>query len=406
MKQTVSPPPSAANLKKAQGTYKIPALRILSEISSSLSSDSTLEELLRRFLGTLTKLAGADAGAVRVLTTDGKRLRLVGAVGLPPDVIDRERYIDLECGVCGKAAQASQAQSVHYSQDLKICTERSSLHYFGNQCKRVVAVPLRYKGKLLGVYNLFLAHDQAVPEEVALLFHSISEHLGMALENARLTRENIRITLMNERQMLANEIHDSMAQTLAYMKMRMSLLRDAMHNGNESKTEKYLEEANQALNSAYTELRSLITNFRNRMDPRGLLPALQEMVDSCQERTHIDIDFQNHTPDLNLTPDQEVQVFHIIQEALSNIVKHASARHVQVSIALQGDCYAVTVEDDGIGLADRVPSPDSDMHFGLYIMRERAQRISGSIMIDNLENNGTRVKLTFPVMSAAARETR
>ncbi len=403
MKQTVSP---TASHNKTRGSYKIPALRILSEISSSLSSDSTLEELLRRFLGTLTKLAGADAGAVRVLTADGKRLRLVGAAGLPPDVIDHERYIDLECGVCGKAAQASQTKSIHYSQDLRICAERSSLHYFSNRCKRIVAVPLRYKGKLLGVYNLFLAHNQAVPEEVVLLFHSISEHLGMALENARLTRENIRITLMNERQMLANEIHDSMAQTLAYMKMRMSLLRDAMHNGNEVKTEKYLEEANQALNSAYTELRSLITNFRNRMDPRGLLPALQEMVDACQERTHIDINFQNNAPDLNLTPTQEVQVFHIIQEALSNIVKHASARHVRIFIALQSDIYAVTIEDDGIGLADRVPSPDSDMHFGLYIMRERAQRISGNILIDNLENNGTRVRLTFPVTSAAVKEPR
>ena len=76
--------PSSAIKASAHGTYKIPALRVLSEITSSLSSDDNLDSLLERFLGTMVKLAGADAGAVRVLTADGLYLRLVGALGLPP----------------------------------------------------------------------------------------------------------------------------------------------------------------------------------------------------------------------------------------------------------------------------------------------------------------------------------
>ena len=208
----------------AHGGYKIPALRALSEITTSLSSDSDLEDLLERFLGTMVKLAGATAGAVRVLTTDGLHLRLVGTIGLPQDVIEREQYVPLECGICGTAASTQSIESAGAT----VCRESTALAYCGDACQRVIAIPLRNKGRIMGVYNLFLAENKPVAEDVALLFDSISEHLGMALENARLTRENIRITLMNERQMLANEIHDSLAQTLAYMKMRLAFLNEAL----------------------------------------------------------------------------------------------------------------------------------------------------------------------------------
>jgi two-component system nitrate/nitrite sensor histidine kinase NarX len=398
---TPTSPTGAPTPNRSQGTYKIPALRLLSEITSSLSSENNLEELLERFLGTLIKLAGADAGAVRVLTADGKKLRLVGALGLPPEVVERERYIKLECGVCGEAARSRQP--FQYSADVQICSERASLDYFGHRCQHVVAVPLRYKGKLLGVYNLFMAHDRGVPEEVTLLFHSISEHLGMALENARLTRENLRITLMNERQMLAGEVHDSLAQTLAFMKMRLPLLRKAVEKGDQEKATKYLDDLSQALDSSYSGLRGLISNFRNRMDSRGLLHALQELVDNFQERTGISLDFNNHTPDLNLSPDQEVQVFHIVQEALANIWKHSQAQHAKVTMVLEDGEYVISIEDDGIGLPQHLDESSGQMHFGLNIMRERAHRLGGDIAVHGRQDRGTRVALSFP---AGKRELR
>ncbi|MBZ0092466.1 MAG: ATP-binding protein [Burkholderiales bacterium] len=388
-----SNPSASSGQNTLQGSYKIPALRVLSEITSSLSSENNLEELLERFLSTLIKLSGADAGAVRVLTADGTRLRLVGALGLPPNVVESERYIKVECGVCGEALRR---HGVQYSADTSACSERAALDYFGKHCRHVVAVPLRYKGKLLGVYNLFMAHDQPVPDEVALLFHSISEHLGMALENARLTRENMRITLTNERQMLANEVHDSLAQTLAYMKMRLTLLRDAVGQSNPQKSAKYLDDVSQALDSAYSGLRGLITNFRIRMDPRGLLHALQEIVDTFHDRTEITLDFNNYTPDLNLTPDEEVQVFHIVQEALANIFKHSQARHARLTMVLEDGEYVISIEDDGIGIPRHTDEASGKMHFGLNIMRERAHRLGGDIAIHSREDGGTRVALSFP----------
>ncbi|MHB0984563.1 MAG: GAF domain-containing sensor histidine kinase [Sulfuricella sp.] len=390
----IQPTPSDVNLTQtADGTYKIPALRVLSEITSSLSSENNLDALLERFLGTMIKLAGADAGAVRVLTADGLNLRLVGSLGLPPEVIERERYIPVECGVCGEAARE---HTVHNSTSVRNCEERNTHGYFGQQCRRVVAVPLRYQGKMLGVYNLFMATDSPVPEDVSLLFNSISEHLGMALDNARLTRENLRITLTNERQMLANELHDSLAQTMAYMNMRLTLLREAMAVRNEERSNKYLNDLGQALDSAYSELRELLSQFRNRMDPRGLLPAMYDIVGNFYDKTGITIDFLNQVPDINLTPDKEVQVFHIVKEALNNVSKHSRASHVGLAIEIRRGRYVISVEDDGIGF-DGKANTDSGMHLGLNIMLERARHLNGDVTVTPGEKGGTRMELSFPI---------
>lgn len=393
MKQDVGSPGAPGAIKiPAQGSYKIPALRVLSEITSSLSTENNLESLLERFLGTMIKLAGADAGAVRVLTADGLYLRLVGSLGLPPEVLEQERYIPVECGVCGEAARE---RVVGNSTDLKTCEERTASSYFGKQCRRVIAVPLRYQGKMHGVYNLFMSSDTPVPDDVSLLFHSISEHLGMALENSRLTRENLRISLTNERQMLANELHDSLAQTMAYMKMRLPLLRDAMENHDESRSNKYLNDLSQALESAYAELRELLSQFRNRMDPRGLLPAIYDVVGDFYDKTGITIDFINQAPDINLTPDKEVQVYHIVREALANVSKHSRANHVSLAMEIKQGRYLISIEDNGIGIAGKV-NADNGMHLGLNIMRERARHLSGEVVVSPGATCGTRVELNFP----------
>lgn len=375
----------------AHGGYKIPALRALSEITASLSTDSDLEDLLERFLSTMVKLAGATAGAVRVVTPDAAHLRLVGTIGLPQEVIEREQYVPLECGICGQAASTHAIESA----EISVCRENTALAYFGEHCKRVIAIPLRNKGKVMGVYNLFLSSDDPVPEDIALLFNSISEHLGMALENARLTRENTRITLVNERQMLANEIHDSLAQTLAYMKMRLALLNEAIQTGDDPLAKKYLGDVDEAMESAYARLRELLTQFRHRMDPRGLIPALQDVADNFSSQTGIKAEFVNLAPDMNLTPDQEIQVFHIVQEALANVSKHSQARHVRISVEMTADFYLVTMEDDGIGMSG-TGQTRFGMHFGMNIMRERAQLLGGSVDVTSRAGKSTRIQLKFP----------
>jgi two-component system nitrate/nitrite sensor histidine kinase NarX len=388
------------------GSLHVQGLHIISEVSASLADEDDVEELLGRFLGTIIRLAHASAGAVRVLTADGRHLRLVAARGLPPEVVEHERLVPVDCGHCGSAVLDNHSR---YEIDLDYCAKRTHSKFFGTACQAMVVVPLQYQGHLLGTYSLFLPERFELPEEVALLFRSIGEHLGMALENARLKRENRRITLTNERQMMAAEVHDSLAQTLAYMKMRIALLQDALADVEQDKANKYAADLGQALDEAYAQLRELLSQFRSRMDPMGLVHAVEGLATGFKDRTGIDLDYQNRVADFRLSVDQEAQVFFIIQEALANVARHSGATHASLTLEGAGDYYVATVEDNGRGgqgffaIANRTGGfeehPKLRDHFGLAIMRERAHKIGGRVEVTNLPKSGFRVRLTFPVLA-------
>ena len=385
------------------GGHTLEALHVLTEIASNLADEDDLDELLGRFLGTMIRLAKADAGVVRVLTSDARHLRMVASRGLPPAVVERERLVSRDCGQCGVAIGQNKPC---FEIDLAGCAERTHSDWFGGACQAMVVVPLQNAGRLLGTYNLFLPEAFELPEEVALLFRSIGEHLGMALENARLKRENLRIVLTSERQMMAAEIHDSLAQTLAYMKMRMAMLNDALADQSLEKSAKYASDVSQALDDAYGHLRELLVQFRSRMDPMGLHHALQGLACGFQERTGIVLHYDNKLTDLRLEPEKESQVFHILQEALANVARHSGATEARMTLEAAGDYYDATVEDNGKGgqgffpIANRVGGFREHAglrdHFGLAIMRERAEKIGGHLEVANLPGGGFRVRLSFP----------
>lgn len=382
--------------RKEQGgmeASKMQALRVLSEVTATLASEYDLEALFNRFLEMMVRLSGASAGVVRVMTSDGQHLRLAASLGLPPELVEKERLVDINCGICGAALRNDE---IRQTRDLKPCFERTRQPYFG-ECSSMVVVPLEHNGRLLGAYNLYMTEERPIPEEVSLLFRTISEQLAMAVENTRLMRENLRMTLMSERQMMANEVHDSLAQTMAYMKMRIELLREALLQYESGKALKYSGDIQQALDEAYASLRELLTQFRNRMDPLGLEHALKELASGYFDRTGIRLEFENRIPDLDLTVDQEVQVFHILQEALSNVARHSGARQATLTLDADDGQYAFTVEDDGRGVFVMGAQPDLRHHFGISIMSERAQRLHGNIEIANRPQGGARLRLLVPI---------
>ena len=225
-------------------------------------------------------------------------------------------------------------------------------------------------------------------------------------EIARL-REELRTRLANERQMIANEVHDSLAQGLTYMRMRMSLLRHAVRQGDSERALKYWGDVDGSLTDAHRRLRELITYFRCRMDAQGLLHALQETSEKFLDRTGVALEFANGVPGLDLPVAREVQVFHIVQEALANVCKHADARHARLTLAPRDGGYEITVEDDGVGMAvDLAAGERGDAgHYGITIMRERARRLGGELTVDSAPGAGTRVRLYFPAVDPPTEST-
>ena len=377
---------------------------VIPEWTAELASDSDLASLLERFLIAILALAGAQAGAVRVLTDDGKSMRLVAQQGLPANVQAAERLVKRDCGMCGVAAGSNV---LGWVDDVKTCGRHTEYTYFGHQCQRVLAISLPHGGQVLGIYNLFFESNASIDLQMETMLRLIGQLLGLALHNARIERERLRVTVMKERQEMVNEVHDTIAQTLAYVRMRLPLLNEAMLAHGDQRSLKYLSDVRQGVSEVHDKLREVMTYFRTRMDPLGLLHALHGVADGYFDRVGISLEIRNSAHGLNLSDEQEVQVFYVIQEALANIAKHSMARHAIVSIARDHQQLEFRIEDDGLGMDEPSVSTLVSLakglapsnHYGLDIMQSRAKRLGGSLAVGPNDGGGTRVRLLMPVLA-------
>jgi two-component system nitrate/nitrite sensor histidine kinase NarX len=305
--------------------------------------------------------------------------------------------------MCGSAANSD---GIGWVDDVQSCARHGKEYaYFGQQCQHVLAISLSHGTEILGIYNLFFEADTLIASQTQTTLRLIGQLLGLALHNSRIEHERLRVRVMKERQDMVNEVHDAIAQTLAYVRMRLPLLNDSMLAHDDQRSLKYFSDVKRGVGEVHHNLREVMTYFRTRMDPMGLLHALQGIAEGFFERTGITLEIKNERQNLSLSDEQEVQVFHIIQEALANISKHSMAKRAAVTITKKPAGLEFLVEDDGLGMS--APSVStivttatgmtSPTHFGLEIMLSRAQRLGGSIEVGANDGGGTRVRLFVPV---------
>jgi two-component system nitrate/nitrite sensor histidine kinase NarX len=376
---------------------KLYSLRYQPSSGGPLNSIAGLDGFLTMVVG----LTGAQGGAIRALTEDGEYLRLLAAVGVTDEFIQRETLVGI-CGVCGDAVRD---EAIRNCSDFRGCSQLFSARRSGGCFRHVIAVPLEYKNEPVGLFNLFFDEPDNSHAEIQVLLKPIGQLLGLTLENSHLERENARISLLHERQTMAADIHDSLAQTLAFSRMRLPLLEVAIREQDQVRAYRYCSELNQELTRSHRALRDLITQFRAGMNGRGLRRGLREVVERFRESSGIMLEFDNQIPDLKLSGESEVQVFFIVQEALANIRKHAKATRARLAVEASHDGIEVVVEDNGCGLLTDIPASRSDGvdtgFYGLRIMRERAQRVGGRVAFENLPKGGARVRVFIPEQNAA-----
>ncbi|MCG7884942.1 MAG: ATP-binding protein [Candidatus Thiodiazotropha endolucinida] len=159
-----------------------------------------------------------------------------------------------------------------------------------------------------------------------------------------------------------------------------------------------------ALNGAYRQLRELLTTFRLRVTDADLGKLIRETVEEFENRSGIVIEYTNHIGNCQFTPNAEIHIIQIIREALSNVIRHANARRARVVLECnQTGRVNVSIEDDGIGIND-----ESDMmqHYGLPIMKERAEWLGGTLTINEPAGGGTRIDLNFNITDASNSESK
>lgn len=379
-------------IQTERSAQKSHSLKLLYEVATAINSSRNLDELLERFLHTIKHLLNARAASVRLLA-DGNKLRLVASVGLDDGVSRRERLISVKACECGTAFSEGKLKC----QSVEKCASVIEYPLFDQPTLKMIAVPLSHRGKVLGIYNLFVEKPELIErEEFTGLLTSIGQHLGVAIAKSVLETDARRLALMEERTLLSHELHDSLAQTLVSLRFQVRMLHDTLAENGSLQAQSELQRLSAGLEKANGDLRELLGHFRTPMDERGLIPALIDSASTLEKISGMAVYLQDETQGRTLAPNQEVQVLHIVQEALSNVRKHSQAKNVRILLrAEESNQWLALVEDDGRGMVAPQGSLSPGESIGISIMRERARHLNGVLTIESEADEGTRVELRF-----------
>jgi two-component system nitrate/nitrite sensor histidine kinase NarX len=372
------------------------SLNILYEVATSINKSKNLDDLLSRFLHVLTGLTQAKAGTVR-LRTDDDQLKMVASIGLNQDFVEQEHLVPIHRCLCGSSLTKG---SIETNIDVTNCSKLSGTKLFDNQEAEIIAVPLEHQGVSLGIYNLFIDKPHAnVTEDLTELLTSIGKHLGMAIEKARLDRDSQQHSIMKERTLLAHELHDSLAQTLASLRFQVTIMEENILEKIPVNREE-VSRLHESIDEAYKEVRGLITHFRAPIDNRGVIPALEKVISNFKTDCDISVFFQNEWS-AELSSESEFQLVRIVQESLANVRKHSKARTVRIlarstKSSSPRALHQILIEDDGTGMDKSNMKKSLGEHIGLSVMEERARRLGGEVAIESETGEGTQILLTFP----------
>lgn len=373
---------------------KTASIKILYDVAAGINEAESLDSLLLRFLRVLKEMVNGRAATARLVKPDGSR-RLVGSIGLDQGRVGDPAAMPLDLCLCGNMLASGD---ILCDNDYRYCSRVYGRRMFRGDEIEVVTIPLEHRDELLGYYTIFVDKPGiAGREDILELLFSIGHHLGIAVAKHRSDADALRLSIMEERNSLANELHDSLAQTLASLRLQVNLFEESLaQTPIPDKARVDLERLRGGLDEAHRELRSLLANFRAPMDRQGLVPALERITASFRQATGLKVLFQNNLRAFELPAAAELQVTRITQEALANIRKHARAQTVRVLLTTrtEGD-QVLLIEDDGVGF--HLPGSDGQTgeHIGLSIMRERARRMGAELRIESEPEEGTRVELHF-----------
>jgi two-component system nitrate/nitrite sensor histidine kinase NarX len=367
------------------------SLQILYEVVSSINTAHGLDDLLTRFLFTLKRITQAQAAAIWVVQASN-RVELATSSGIDETLFAADRMDVQRC----LYERALTEGKIWVEESLEKCEKIAGKPFFEDSEIGLVAIPMRYRGKVIGVINLFLGNKVIrQTDSMKPLLTSIGHHLSIAIERSRSDEETHQHLINDERIRIAHELHDSLAQSLASLRYQVRVLDETLHQGDESTTWQQLERIENSLDEANTELRELIANFRAPVSKRSLTGAIEQMVSQFRNETRIKAYFQKEWTGDTLPKETEVQILRIIQESLWNIRKHSQAKTVRIMLrhGYNGK-YHILIEDDGIGISTQADGSPGE-HVGMAIMRERAERIGGELLVESEPGEGTRVILVF-----------
>lgn len=370
------------------------ALEATSAIARAVSDETDLDRILELIVKRGRALIEARATAILLL--EGEELVVCKAAGEFTDALVGRRSDVLE-SLCGEVLVSGKARRF---DGLAGHLRLAPLH--DSNVQALLCVPLYVRGRALGVLaavdrldagpgfsdddeQLFDAFAASAANAVATAKNVVTEGLRRAIEASE-----------RERTRWARELHDEPLQELAALKLALGRLR---RSDDRAETESALTLAEQQVDRAVNGLREMVTELRPALDELGTQAALTALCERAARQgrlevnLHADLDFESGRQETRHTPEVEATVYRVVQEALTNVIKHADARIAEVSVVEAHGTITIRVRDDGRGMSGET----SDTSFGLIGMRERLALVGGALRTESQHGRGTLVEAGIPV---------
>ncbi|SOY69340.1 NarX, PUTATIVE TRANSMEMBRANE NITRATE/NITRITE SENSOR KINASE TRANSCRIPTION REGULATOR PROTEIN [Cupriavidus taiwanensis] len=377
-------------------------LETLYEMAAFLNQAADAEAMAQGFLARVMRQFDADGGSVRVLDSRHGRMHLLAAAGLPAALAEADSCASANGCHCGDATREAVIAIV----DLRGAARAGAADE--TPCGRdgfqsLAAFRIESQRGATGMFALHFRAPRRLPPSDRQLLQTLAQHLGTALEHLRLSATARQLAVVEERNLVAQGLHDSIAQGLNYLNLQVQLLDDAVARDDLAETRELVPMLRHGVEESYQDVRELLNNFRSRLGTGELRPAVEETVERFRRqcRTEATLAIDERGGAWPLSPEQQLQVLFILQEALSNVRKHALAAHVAVALS-HGRDFRLVVQDDGEGFDPDELATRADAHIGLSIMRERAARLGARLQMQASPGSGVRIELVLPAGSQGA----
>jgi len=375
-------------------------LLALNAAGIDVASELALDSVLKKVVDQARQLVGAKYGAVSVIDEQSRILSFVtsgitlderAAIGPPP----------VGHGVLGVTLREGQSLNL---DDIKKHPRSVGFPANHPHMKSLLAVPITCKSPFLG--NLYLSDKQtgggSFAEDDKHTLERFAVQAAIAIDNAHLHAQVADLAIGEERIRIAHEMHDGLAQILGYVNTKVQAADAYLKRGKTEEATQQLNELARSARQAYVDVRESIIGLRALPHrDRPLNEALQEFFDLWKEQSGISIHF-SIDEGLRLKPRIELQLVRIVQEALTNVRKHARATSVRVDIRRRDDDIIVVIGDDGVGFNLAARTRSENPRFGLTTMRERAESAGGRLSIESTPGRGTTVTFSMPLRDALA----
>jgi two-component system nitrate/nitrite sensor histidine kinase NarX len=360
----------------------------LYEIAEFLAGPHAIEELCRGFLQRIMHRVGADGGTVRILDIDTKMLHITVHEGISESLIEKEHCIRTNDCLCGAATQ----QGIILVRDFRELSKQKTYMCKEEGYTSLAVFQIQAREEVIGSFSLHFNREKEVTSEEYRLLETLGKNLGSAIENLRLIASQKEFAVSQERNLLAQGLHDSIAQGLNFLNLQVQMLEDAIAREDMSELSDIAPLLRAGVQESYEDVRELLLNFRTRLQEGNLESEMRNVLARFERQTQLQTHIEIIGNGAKLAPEQQLQVLFILQEALSNVRKHAQATKVSVRVENDRD-FSMKVQDDGVGFSLLHAHEKGENHVGLGIMQERAVRLGAKFEIQSQVGQGTLLSL-------------